>query len=123
MKSRHVLKWFCEFCGRGRQGKKRMQEHESHCIMNPNRKCRMCELHSLHPNPLADLIAGMNDSGNDDTVLRMADGCPECTLAAIKQDKKESPEFYDEGDNFDYQKARQELASRFSASESLSDAF
>ena len=35
MKTKRVLRYYCDFCGRGGCGKYAMEVHEKYCTMNP----------------------------------------------------------------------------------------
>lgn len=102
MKTKRVLRYYCEFCGKGGCGAHAMKVHEKHCTMNPDRECRECLLIGSSAAPLAELKAMMPPHPDPKSeyesftiqawhrdalkaVMRMADDCPMCVLAAIRQ--------------------------------------
>lgn len=91
---RRVMKWryYCDFCGKGGASGGAMALHEKHCTMNPERECRMCDAaeraygeEGQHPIP--DLIAVLGDGERAGMAAlgELANGCPACILAAIRQ--------------------------------------
>jgi hypothetical protein len=67
--------------------------------MNPNRVCKMCQMAGFEQRPIADLIAaaekipipkwdGNNKISQEERDLRdLANNCPACLLATIRQQK------------------------------------
>jgi hypothetical protein len=43
MKIKLVNRYCCDFCKKKKYTKAAMNNHESHCTINPNRRCRVCE--------------------------------------------------------------------------------
>jgi hypothetical protein len=79
-------------------GVKRMETHEKHCTMNPNRICRVCKLLDQTPASLSGLIAICKKAvpvqdgwaseefpGLHSDLMFAAGECPACELAAIRQ--------------------------------------
>jgi hypothetical protein len=64
-----------------------MKRHEKGCTANPDRDCGLCAEAGLQQQPIADLIAalGAGDKAGVEAVRDLAEGCPACTLAAIRQ--------------------------------------
>ena len=106
MKTKRVLRYWCDYCNKGGQSKHAMMIHEKHCTMNPERECRVCGLignntDEHNPAELAKLLPsvinqpnewGHNQPAPDGDIkqalkeLRNAcDGCPACILAALRQ--------------------------------------
>jgi len=86
-----------------------MKRHEDACTANPNRTCRMCAMKPDMP----DLIAATKKctESNIEPLREMAEGCPACMLAGIRQSGMQSPQtsledpgFYFE---FDFKKERE----------------
>lgn len=104
MQRKRIWQYRCDFCGKRSLSAGHMKVHECHCTMNPNRSCRMCDAGECDAQPLDELKAMIPDpifvnddspfpqavNGTDITkaierVLSAANGCPACTLAAIRQ--------------------------------------
>lgn len=64
-----------------------MKRHERGCTLNPDRECGFCQEAELCQEPMADLISalGKGDTEGMDKVRTLAEGCPACMLAAIRQ--------------------------------------
>jgi hypothetical protein len=97
MKEKLVKRYYCEFCRKGMSQRPAMEKHETHCTLNPNRRCKMCiiitggdepvpmsELAALlpgevdHPfsNPVAEALPNLREK---------VDNCPCCIMAALRQ--------------------------------------
>ena len=96
MKSKKVWRYYCEFCGKGGCGKYAMEQHEIHCTMNPNRKCRMCAIAELRTVPMDELIKLLPEPHKEDNygtihfkdlskIRKVTNNCPACILATIRQ--------------------------------------
>lgn len=85
-----VKRYYCEHCKKSGGSSFHMKNHETHCTLNPERKCRMCP-HSSGSNgfPVSELIEILGDGCNHnfDELLSHVEGCPACILAAIRQSK------------------------------------
>ena len=98
---RRIKRWryYCDFCKKSSGTRPSMERHEKGCTANPSRECGLCALSGTGA-PLSKLIlliesrcAGVADDklGGScvDGVLaeleNMAEHCPACTLAAIRQ--------------------------------------
>lgn len=80
MKTKRVLRYFCDHCSKGGQSKHHIFRHESICFRNPLRACFLCE----QAKPVEELKKTI--SGGDLAPLRdAAENCPACMLAAIIQ--------------------------------------
>ncbi len=102
MKTKKVLRFYCDFCKKAGFSKGRMRTHESKCFRNPARVCTLCEEADEGPQkPSAELASLLSfdkeDYGMAD--LRAAsNNCPACIMAAIFQRKLQSTEdFKEEG--------------------------
>ena len=111
MKIKLVKQYCCDFCKKKRYTVAAMNKHESHCTLNPNRKCRVCEKISGDDTPnltgpqMVAMLPNINDFGKQTEwgigvdvgklhgalkekiqPLRDAvDNCPACLLAAFRQ--------------------------------------
>lgn len=99
---RAVKKWryYCDFCSRAKMVKKATEKHERGCTLNPNRVCGLCARVNAEQKPIADLMAPLED-GNFDALKRLAEDCPACILAALRQYNKPRPsdeQFWNEWD-------------------------
>lgn len=83
---RAVKKWryYCDFCSRAMMVKKAAEKHERGCTMNPARECGLCRIAGLAQQPITDLMAPLQDY-DFDALKKLADDCPACILAAIRQ--------------------------------------
>lgn len=81
MRKKRVWRYYCDFCDKG--ACRPLTKHEEHCTKNPNRRCRMCHWAKLKTAPIVELrfaaIEGV------DSLRRVAQGCPACMLAGIRQ--------------------------------------
>src|ERR1700692_3216438 len=85
----------CDFCGKVGYSAGHMGKHEQGCTMNPERKCRIhahVDLRFENPGPLpvehlkAHLVTnGGNNDGGLDALRELAEDCPCCMFAAIRQ--------------------------------------
>lgn len=76
-----------------------MEQHENSCTLNPDRECKFCLSLEIVQQPLKRLIAALGiDAKDGDTekirkerlnrLREVADGCPACMLATIRQADK-----------------------------------
>ena len=100
MKRSLAWRFTCEHCGKNGYSGGHMARHESACTKNPNRVCRMCKeagekqrpiaalMEALAPcnghNPMNEASAATIKAAVDD-LRELANGCPACMLAAIRQ--------------------------------------
>jgi hypothetical protein len=102
MRSKPSTRYFCDFCNKGGNSASAMARHERHCTLNPQRECRMCQLGEVTQQPMADLLGCLRTVCDDpkwhsddcwqrnaqeclEQLKKLADGCPACILAAIRQ--------------------------------------
>ena len=98
MKSKKVWRYYCEFCKKGGCGKYAMKQHEIHCTMNPNRKCRMCDIAEIEQVPIDELMKLLPEPHTKDDygtitfkktdlneLKEVTSNCPNCILATIRQ--------------------------------------
>lgn len=105
---RQVKRWryYCDHCRKAGGSKGPMVSHEAGCTNNPNRACRVCELAAFDAAPLLELVEfvksravwhyhdedgdryhGEVDSATIGELRTLADGCPVCMFAAMRQGK------------------------------------
>ncbi len=77
----------CDFCGKTSGSGGHMARHEKHCTLNPQRVCRVCKETGLEEQDMATLIAalGTGDAAGVKALESLAERCPACMLAAIRQ--------------------------------------
>lgn len=111
MKTKRVLRYYCDFCKKAGQSKYWMGIHEKVCTKNPNRICRLCK-NPVKAKEIADEFIGAKDDWTypisdqriDKTlkdIEKACHSCPNCMLAVIRQSQV-SPMVFS---NFDYKKA------------------
>jgi len=113
--------YYCDYCGKRGLSSFAMSVHETHCTANPHRECRLCKNdHSiahyvrglqerfeilLTPDDLPDgsyeTIRWIGKPITLDEILKYTDGCPNCTLAILRQTKLHYQIF---GFDYDYKK-------------------
>lgn len=104
---RRVKRWryYCDYCKKTGGQRPSMERHERGCTANPNRICGLCE-HAGIPQPnLTDLTAFIDKycegrlshdlAGSPlDPMIKdlsaLAEHCPACILAALRQAKTET---------------------------------
>lgn len=107
MTKRKVWLYTCEHCGKSNRSGGSMVKHENHCTANPHRICRM-HAHCEKPQvAIQDLVAALKSYLNPqlwdedkatEALYELADGCPACMLAAMRQSGLiRNPEFGPEG--------------------------
>lgn len=117
MRTKTVLRYYCDHCSKGLFRKPDMERHEQSCVHNPNRICWACQEFELDPAPLTELIkiASEIHPHNPDLskLTKAAQGCPACIIAALVQERKASLEECAKEDrywiSFDYKGAMQEM--------------
>jgi hypothetical protein len=106
MKSRKVIRYYCDFCKKSGGNKYWIKRHEESCTANPNRKCRMCSLIATIPSYSVSALTKMFPSRKDieiseeknqfseielvdqaiEKIRKENDGiCPACILAVLRQ--------------------------------------
>ncbi len=87
MKAKRVWRYYCDYCKKSGCSGAAIKKHELHCTMNPERKCRMCELIDINQEPIITLFGALDSEGL--AGLRFAaDDCPVCIFAALRQREK-----------------------------------
>lgn len=91
-------RYYCDHCKKGSGSASAMKKHEERCTNSPVRVCGACGLFHLKQKPIGELIAalGSGDEAGMKALRELADGCPACIFAAIRQSKLNVIE-YDEG--------------------------
>lgn len=88
MTRKQVWRYYCDFCRKGSLSGGHMGAHEKRCTANPNRTCRMHANYEQPQKPISELIAALSSREPDHamaTLRELADNCPMCILAAIRQ--------------------------------------
>ena len=128
MRKKRVWRYYCDFCGRGGCAASHIMHHEKGCTANPDRVCGLCA-HSIpgEQKQIGVLIEALKSGRPEDgysagliEVRDLAQNCPACILAAIRQSGVQRSSEYDGDGNeidpgchveFDFKK---ELASWWS---------
>lgn len=87
MKTKRVLRYWCDHCNKSGGRKDAMIKHEKHCIKNPQRICRMCIANNSKQLSIDELVNILNDEGLD-KLKEKTKNCPACILAAIVKSKR-----------------------------------
>lgn len=106
MKIKLVKQYQCYYCGKKKYSASAMIKHEKHCTLNPNRKCRMCELMEEAQPDMAQLLAILPDPNRlipqdgysigyvglekdvkqvFPEIQRLTNNCPACIMACLRQ--------------------------------------
>ena len=134
--------YYCDFCNKRGLSAAHIKWHEESCTANPNRKCGLCEGRDINKyiNELKDrfeIIKCEPDEfmgntleikwkGNPiklDEILEFTEGCPNCTLAILRQTKlnysifgfkynykEEIQSWWSEKNKEEWEKERREMA-------------
>jgi hypothetical protein len=95
-------RYYCDHCRKSGGSKSHMAAHERGCTANPQRVCGICAKAEFQPKPLAELIEFVQGAAVDWEAMQgveygtlnkaglialrqLADGCPVCTFAALRQ--------------------------------------
>jgi hypothetical protein len=86
---KQVWQYRCEFCGKRGYSAGHMTAHEKRCTANPNRICRM-HVYYEKPQvvPVSELVTALRSRAPDRGMAKLrelADNCPMCILAAVRQ--------------------------------------
>lgn len=92
MRKKRTWRYYCDYCNKAGCSAGHMQRHEKHCTLNPNRKCRMCDMLEAVQKPLVTLVAvfGVYESDARSKAERvtqleeLTEGCPACMLATAR---------------------------------------
>lgn len=86
-------RYYCDYCGKAGGNAGAMKKHERRCTNNPNRECGVCNLMGFRQKPIAELVAalGRGHDENLDRLREVAENCPACILAAIRQSGVQYP--------------------------------
>lgn len=113
--------YYCDFCGKRGLSSFAMSVHETHCTANPHRECRLCKndhsiasyarglqerfeiilTHDDLPDGSYETIRWIGEPITLDEIVKYTDGCPNCTLAILRQTKLHYEIF---GFEYDYKK-------------------
>ena len=97
--------YYCDFCNKRSLSASHMIKHELHCTANINRECKLCDYDDFE-NDLHKIVESLKsrfiieeentelgvfekvvwtgDPATIDEIKRMANDCPNCTLAALR---------------------------------------
>ena len=87
MRSKRVLRYWCDYCNKSGGRKDSMIKHEKHCIKNPNRVCRMCIANDSKQLSTDELVFILTTQGID-KLKEATKNCPACILNAIVKSGK-----------------------------------
>lgn len=111
MKSKRVWRYYCDYCKKSGCSKHWIAKHESSCIRNDERKCRMCKFMGLEQKPMAELVEAAHEGLK--SLEDAADNCPVCILSAIVRARPApiGPDdvWDDRFDGFDFKKEMKEV--------------
>ena len=82
MKAVKRWRYYCDHCKKVGGHRHVIERHESSCVRNPNRICRMCQMMDVTQQPTEALRVALRNGGVA-SVREVAQGCPACILAAI----------------------------------------
>ena len=87
MRSAMRPRYYCDHCNKGGGNPAAILKHERSCTANPNRECGCCRMMGNKQEPITDLISALGNGDQEglDRLTALADGCPACILAAIRQ--------------------------------------
>ena len=111
MRTKTVIRYYCDFCSKGYFKKPSAIQHEGSCTLNPKRGCGLCgcterdyvslsklarEKSLLKENPFNEEEYFEIKSKEDiNEIMSQVDGCPACTLAVLQQGKIYAFEAFD----------------------------
>ena len=126
MRTKKVNRYYCDFCKKAGCNKYWIVRHEEHCTMNPDRKCGMCEAMDKSQPEMSDLLSilpkpeeyfetieyGEGEFADSYSITKLnqifdlqklrdvAENCPICIFAALRQIKIPIPAV----EGFDFKK-------------------
>lgn len=101
VRTKRVLRHFCDHCKRGGFQKHSMQRHENACFRNPKRWCPICADAALEQQPMEKLLAAFPDPENLTALRDLTQGCPACIVATIIQARHMKTVCVGEGEDID----------------------
>ncbi len=80
-------RYYCDHCKKSSGSGGHMSRHERGCTLNPKRECGHCYQAELVQEPMRRLLSalGKGDKKGMADLREVAEGCPACMLAAIRQ--------------------------------------
>lgn len=100
MRTKKVIRHYCDFCSKGSLRKPDMERHESQCFKNPERTCGLCSVRA-GGDKYAELTAELRKRSGEgvpgstnildaakegvEWLRKEVDGCPACMLAVLQQ--------------------------------------
>ena len=87
MRKVKMWRYYCDFCKKSGSSGGHMKAHENGCTKNPDRECGMCRVTETEQQPMDDLLKafGIGDAEGMKNLTDMAENCPACILATIRQ--------------------------------------
>lgn len=109
MRSKTVIRYYCDFCSKGTFRKSSAESHELTCVKNPNRGCFLCtdavrDLAEIIPTFKTKIFPHSQDFGKEfnittkeaiDWLRKEVGNCPACILAVLRQTDTLAYEFFD----------------------------
>lgn len=82
MRSKRVLRYYCDFCKKSGCSSYHIQRHERGCTNNPDRECGVCQATGVGGATVPELLEAARHGL---TALRnAAECCPACMLAGVR---------------------------------------
>lgn len=117
MRTKTVIRYYCDHCSKGGFKKPNMIQHEANCTKNPHRGCATCEdagagrdyanlVKELHARPDVKDVSEYSDFKvseylmvHEESTIKWLDeqcsGCPTCMLAVLQQAKVNAFDLFD----------------------------
>lgn len=116
MRSKIVIRYYCDHCSKGMFKKPAMIQHEATCTLNPGRGCWLCEttpairsytaiakeakkrpdvVIQSDPREQAEDTWNVTDVSAIKWIFKQVDQCPVCVLAVLRQGKIFAFEHFD----------------------------
>jgi len=120
MKTKRVLRYYCEYCKKSGCSKRHIRHHEERCTLNPNRVCGYCKFLEREQPKIIDLLALLPNPDDfkwysstfttavEESLPKLreaTESCPACIMAALRQKGIPVPI----ATNFDFKKECQKI--------------
>jgi len=79
MRQKKVWRFYCDHCKQSRGSRRGVEHHERHCVNNPNRQCRHCDMAGSRMEPIHERCEVMIEEGFAE-LRKFVDNCPMCLL-------------------------------------------
>lgn len=89
MRTRQVIRYYCDHCPKAGQTKPSIARHEAMCVYNPARVCPLCKEVGEAQRPLASILESLEKPDGLSRAREAANNCPACLLAAIVQSRRQ----------------------------------